>query len=82
MVIPAKKEHLHTIIWIHGLKENPEMHANIFEHQVFDNIKIILPRAPTNFVTVGNAEYTSWYDIKFRSEKSFTVSFDEAFSSE
>ena len=33
------------------------------------------------YVTVMKQEVPSWFDIKFRSEKSFKVDFDEAFSS-
>lgn len=39
-----------------------------------------MPQAPQRHVTVLNTSDTSWFDIKFRSEKSFIVPFEEAFS--
>jgi hypothetical protein len=44
-------------------------------------VRVVLPAAPKRNVTAqGNSEMPSWFDIKFRSEKSFLVDFDEAFS--
>lgn len=43
-------------------------------------MRVVLPLAPTRRVTVSGTDMASWFDIKFRSEKSFLVDFDEAFS--
>ena len=45
-----------------------------------NQVKVIIPRAPDRFVTCMDKAASSWFDIKFRSEKSFLVPFDEAFS--
>jgi hypothetical protein len=53
----------------------------MFDSELFDDFKIIAPEAPNRFVTLRNQKVRSWFDIKFRGEKSFIVPFDEAFSS-
>ena len=44
------------------------------------DVRVVLPLAPTRKVTIMGSEGPSWFDIKFRSDKSFLVDFDEAFS--
>ena len=78
------KEHRHTLFFIHGLNEHREDHLQKVINALGPKApftRIVLPQAPQRFVTFMNKETTSWFDIKFRSEKSFTVPFDEAFSS-
>lgn len=50
--------------------------------QQLANFRIVIPQAPTRHVTVSNHDGPSWFDIKFRNEKSFVVDFNEAFSAE
>ena len=44
------------------------------------DVRVVLPLAPTRKVAIMESEVASWFDIKFRSDKSFLVDFDEAFS--
>lgn len=77
------KTHKHTLIWIHGLNQFHEKHMDVVIQALKDHIadtKLIIPRAPTRFVTVMNSQASSWFDIKPRSPTSFLVPFDEAFS--
>lgn len=41
----------------------------------------MVPSAPQRLVTIMKKEASSWFDVKFRSNQSFKVPFDEAFSS-
>jgi predicted esterase len=81
VIDPKQQPHHHTIIWIHGLAEGPQRHVEHFGGEAFRKCRIVLPSADVRPVTIMKKEVVSWYDIKFRSEKSFLVDFDEAFSS-
>lgn len=80
VTVKPKSNHKHTIIWVHGLNETPEKYLYMFDYPLFDNCKIIAPEAPTRFVSLKSENMRSWFDIKFRGPTSFTVPFDEAFS--
>ena len=45
---------------------NPNNDKVIFENNVFQNFKIVLPRAPVRYVTMLKKENISWFDLKFR----------------
>jgi 3-deoxy-D-manno-octulosonic-acid transferase len=81
--VVAPLHHKHTLLWIHGLNQPHDLHMGqvikALQHHI-SQTKIIIPQAPVRFVTCMNAEASSWFDVKWRSEKSFIVPFDEAFS--
>jgi hypothetical protein len=84
LTVRNPEKHQHTIIWIHGLNQHHEKHLPAILRVTKiagSSLKIVIPRAPDRYVTVMEKDASSWFDIKFRGEKSFTVPFDEAFSS-
>jgi hypothetical protein len=83
LTVLVPEHHKHTVLWIHGLNQHRELHLNALIQALHGHIactKLILPKAPQRFVTCMNAEASSWFDIKPRSQKSFLVPFDESFS--
>ena len=37
-----------------------------FSTQTLRNFRVVLPRAPTRYVTAQDTQMTSWFDVKFR----------------
>ena len=76
-LIPKEQQHTNTLIWFHGLGDNPNGYLDIF-NSYYSPIpfffKIILLCAPTAKLTLLNEETTSWFDIYqpgFRNAKSY-----------
>jgi len=53
---------------------------HVFLTKEFKDVRVVIPQAPTRKVTLTEKEAPSWFDIKFRNEKSFLMDFDEVFS--
>ena len=85
LTVLQPKEHLHTLIWLHGMACPHEKYFTSFVGalgEYKDKVKVICPKAPIRHVTLLKEKASSWFDIKYRGEESFQVPFDEAFSSE
>ena len=65
-LIPKSGKYDYVLIFIHGLTGNSNENLDKFNKKdgpIPDNFKIILPCAPTAFVTRLNFSTTSWFDI-------------------
>ncbi|GAA5853540.1 hypothetical protein JCM9279_001307 [Rhodotorula babjevae] len=63
----AGVKHTGTVIWSHGLGDTAQGWKSFAQAltrvQGLEGIKWVLTNAPKRFVTVNNAEMSSWYDI-------------------
>lgn len=62
------KEHMHSLIWLHGRAESAYSYKDLFLDDelaiVPDTCRVLLPTAPTRPVTCNRGKLlTSWYDI-------------------
>ena len=65
-LIPKSGKYDYVLIFIHGLTGNSNENLDKFNKKdgpIPDNFKVILPCAPTAFVTRLNFNTTSWFDI-------------------
>ena len=63
-IIPAKSDHLHTIIWLHGLGDSSEGFSGLFRSLPMKHTRVVLPNAPVRPITVnGGIKMQGWYDI-------------------
>jgi len=71
--IPAKAEHLYSIIWLHGLGADGHDFENLapeLQLTARANIRFIFPNAPVQPVTInGGTPMRSWYDILSMTEE-------------
>jgi predicted esterase len=65
-LVPVSGKYDYILIFMHGLLGKPEEYLSTFNKKdgpIPDNFKIILPCAPTAFVTRLNFSTTSWFDL-------------------
>lgn len=67
LIIEPTSEYKYCIIWIHGVGAIPEYFVNQFTEQLHylkkENTKIILMRAPRQYVDTCRGKTTSWFNI-------------------
>lgn len=67
LIIEPKSEYKYCIIWIHGVSATPEYFVTQFTDQLHyikkENTKIILMRAPKQYVDTYGRKTTSWFNL-------------------
>lgn len=70
LILPPIQDHQHTIIFFHGVAEQPEQYVEMFKSLGLLHTKIVLPRAPKKAVTALRGEVVpSWYNITHFGDK-------------
>jgi len=67
VIINSTSEYNYCIIWLHGVDNHPENFVNQFKYEIpylkKENTKVILMRAPVQYVNIYGTNTTSWFNI-------------------
>ena len=63
--IKEPREHKGTLIWLHGIGENPEDSQKMFDLLAPKDLRVVVPRAPQIPITaMEEKEERAWYDLE------------------